>query len=81
MSRYINKVILWKILGYYMSIFREKGNLSKMSVCDQKMVFMLSPGQTLFIDFGKTSISCVWDPHMIDKIQIVELLNTCGTKI
>ena len=64
-----------------MQISWENCNLLKTSVCDQKTVFMLSPGKKLFINFGKTSISCVWDPRMIDKVQIVQLLNTSGKKI
>ena len=42
--KYFNKVFLWKRLEEDMQISRENCNLLKTSVCDQKMVFMLSPG-------------------------------------
>ena len=70
-----------KVRLRYANFLRKLQFINKSLVCDQKMVLMFSPGKKLFINLGKTSMSCVWDPHMIDKIQIVQLLNTSGKKI
>ena len=64
-----------------MPIFREKCNLSKTSVCDQKMVFMLSRVKKININLGKASVSCVWDLYLIFKLQIVQFKNKSGQKI
>ena len=64
-----------------MDISWETCNLSKTSVCDQKMVFMLSRVKKININLGKASVSCVWDLYLIFKLQIVQFKNKSGQKI
>ena len=64
-----------------MHISWETCNLSKTSVCDQKIVFMFSLVKKINISLGKTSVSCVWDLYLIFKLQIVQFKNKSGKKL